>query len=160
MLDEAYIASCITEEDLTKLSRQMDISMGDMFDMVNIFAIVLFALLIWLLTKLILEKNTTSISMVKILGYENGEIASLYLISSIWVVVISALVGMAFNTWFFGIVLKVFMKGYGGWFRLIISPALYLEMFLMMIGTYLVVAAVQFWKIKRIPMDEALKNVE
>lgn len=159
-LDEAYIVNCITEEDLTKLSRQMNISMGDMFDMVNVFAIILFALLIWLLTKLILEKNTTSISMVKVLGYENSEIASLYMISSIWVVVISALFGMLFNTWFFGIVLKVFMKGYGGWFTLTISPALYLKMFLMMLGTYLVVAALQFWKIKKIPMDEALKNVE
>lgn len=159
-IDEAYIASCITEEDLTKLSRQMDISVGDIFVMVNIFAIVLFALLIYLLTKLILEKNTTSISMVKILGYENGEIARLYLIASIWVVIISALIGMIFNTWLFGIILRVFMKGYGGWFNLNISPTLYLEMFLMMLGTYLVVALLQFWKIKKIPMEEALKNVE
>ena len=28
-IDEAYIASCITEEDLTKLSRQLDVSMGE-----------------------------------------------------------------------------------------------------------------------------------
>lgn len=159
-IDETYIANCITEEDLTKLSRQMDISVGNMFTMVNVFAIVLFALLIYLLTKLILEKNTTSISMVKILGYENGEIAGLYLIASIWVVVISALLGMFFNTWFFGIILRVFMKGYGGWFTLTISPTLYLEMFSMMLGTYLVIAVLQFWKIKHIPMDEALKNVE
>lgn len=159
-IDEAYITNCITEEDLTKLSRQMDISVGDMFGMVNVFAIVLFALLIYLLTKLILEKNATSISMVKILGYENGEIASLYLIASIWVVVISALAGMLFNTWFFGIILKIFMKGYGGWFTLTISPVLYLKMFLMMLGTYLIVAVLQFWKIKKIPMEEALKNIE
>lgn len=159
-LNEDYIASCITEEDLTKLSRQMEISMGNMFGMVNVFAIVLFALLIYLLTKLILEKNTNSISMVKILGYENGEIGSLYLISSVWVVVISALLSLLINTWFFQYILKVFMKGYGGWFNLEISTELYIKMFLMMVGTYLVVAFLQFFKIKRIPMDEALKNVE
>lgn len=159
-LNEDYITSCITEEDLTKLSRQMDISMGSMFGLVNVFAVVLFALLIYLLTKLILEKNTTSISMVKILGYENGEIGRLYLISSVWVVVVSALLAMLINTWFFQYILKVFMKGFGGWFNLKISVELYLEMFLMMVGTYLVVAVLQFFKIKRIPMDEALKNVE
>lgn len=159
-LEEDSITSCITEEDLTKLSRQMDISMGSMFGMVNVFAIVLFALLIYLLTKLILEKNTTSISMVKILGYENGEIGSLYLVSSVWVVVISAVLSLFINTWIFQYILKVFMKGYGGWFNLEISTQLYLEMFLMMVGTYLVVAFIQLFKIKRIPMDEALKNVE
>lgn len=159
-IDEKYIASCITDEELTKLSRQMDISAGDMFTMVNVFAIVLFALLIYLLTKLILEKNTNSISMVKILGYENGEIARLYLIASIWVVILSAVIAMGFNTWLFGYVLRIFMKGYGGWFTLDISKNLYLEMFLLMVGTYLFVAVLQFIKIKKIPMEEALKNVE
>lgn len=159
-IDEAYIASCVTDEDLTKLSRQMDISVGEMFTLINVFAIVLFALLIYLLTKLILEKNTNSISMVKILGYKNGEIAGLYLIASVWVVILSAVIAMGFNTWFFNYVLRVFMKGYGGWFTLDISKTIYLEMFSLMVGTYLLVAVMQFIKIKKIPMEEALKNVE
>lgn len=154
------IASVITEDDLTKLSRQMDISMGEMFGMVGVFAIVLFALLLYLLTKLILEKNTNAISMVKILGYENKEIASLYLMSSIWVVVISAILALFINTEFFKLIIVVFLKGYGGWFHLTIAPLLYVKMFLMMLGTYFVVAVTQFIKIKKIPMDEALKNRE
>ena len=47
--------------------------MGNMFQLINVFAVVLFALLIYLLTKLIIEKNEHSISMVKILGYENDD---------------------------------------------------------------------------------------
>lgn len=159
-LDEKYIAACITEEDLTKLSRQMDVSMGDMFGMINVFAVILFALLIYLLTKLILEKNTTSISMVKILGYENGEIGRLYLIASVWVVIISILLSFVINTWLFQYILIIFMKGFGGWFTFFIGIDTYVKMFLMGIGTYLVVAMLQLWKIKKIPMDEALKNVE
>lgn len=159
-IDGAYIASCVTDEDLTKLSRQMDISVGEMFTLINVFAIVLFALLIYLLTKLILEKNTNSISMVKILGYKNGEIVGLYLVASVWVVILSAVIAMGFNTWFFNYVLRVFMKGYGGWFTLDISKTIYLEMFSLMVGTYLLVAVMQFVKIKKIPMEEALKNVE
>lgn len=134
--------------------------MGDMFGMVNVFAVILFALLIYLLTKLILEKNTTSISMVKILGYENGEIGRLYLIASVWVVMISILLSFVINTWFFQYILRVFMKGFGGWFTFFVGMDTYVKMFLMGIGTYLVVAMLQLWKIKKIPMDEALKNVE
>ena len=76
-LEESYIATKITEDDMTKISRQLNVSMGEMFQLINVFSIVLFMLLIYLLTKLIIEKNTTSISMVKILGYENREIWSL-----------------------------------------------------------------------------------
>lgn len=159
-LTDDDIASVITDDDLTKLSRQMDTSMGEMFGMINVFAIILFALLIYLLTKIILEKNSVSISMVKILGYNNTEVAGLYLIASVWVVLLSALLSLVINTWLFKFILIIFLKGYGGWFNLKISTGLYLEMFLLMILTYLVVAVAQFIKIKKIPMDEALKNVE
>lgn len=159
-IKESKIANCITVQDLTKLSRQMDISMGEMFQMVKVFALVLFALLIYLLTKLILEKNSTSISMVKILGYSTGEISSLYMVATIWVVIFSAFFSLVFNTFLFKIILRVFIKGYGGWFNLRIDLGLYVLMFAMMVGTYLLVALLQMRKIKKIPMDEALKNVE
>ncbi len=159
-IKESKIAKCITITDLTRLSRQMDISMGELFGMVKWFAIILFLLLIYLLTKLILEKNSNAISMVKILGYRTGEIGSLYLVASVWVVIFSALFSLAFNTFFFQIILRVFLKGYGGWFNLTVDPVLYTQMFAMMVGTYLLVAFVQLWKIKKIPMEEALKNVE
>ena len=45
-IDEKYISSCITEDDLTKFTRQMDVSMGSMFEMVKYFALVLAAMLI------------------------------------------------------------------------------------------------------------------
>ena len=38
--------------------------------------------LIYLLSKIIIEKNAQSISMVKILGYTNGEISKLYIMST------------------------------------------------------------------------------
>lgn len=159
-LQEDDIASVITDDDLVKLSRQMDKSMGGMFEMVKVFAILLFALLLWLLTKIILEKNVISISMVKILGYQDKEIAGLYLAASIQVVILSAVLSLLINTGLFHIILIVLLKGFGGWFNLTISNGLYLLMFVMMVLTYLVVAAAQFIKIRRIPMDEALKNVE
>ena len=159
-IKESKIANCITVTDLTRLSRQMDISMGEMFGMVKWFAIILFLLLIYLLTKLILEKNSNAISMVKILGYHTSEIGSLYLVASVWVVIFSALFSLAFNTFFFQIILRIFLKGYGGWFNLKVDPVLYSQMFAMMVGTYLLVAFVQLLKIRKIPMEEALKNVE
>ena len=93
-IDEKYVATEITLDDLTKVSRQLDRSMGTSFELVKIFAVVLFAVLMFLLTKLIVEKNSTSISMVKILGYSNREISRLYVTSTTIVVVISVIINI------------------------------------------------------------------
>ncbi len=159
-IDENYILTKITQEDLTKLSRQLDVSMGEMFYLVNVFAVVLTALLIYLLTKLILERNASSISMVKILGYENSEIARLYLLATTWVVILSLILSMGISTWVMKWLFRFFMMDYTGWLSFYIEPVLYAEMFAMCMAAYVVVAVIQFKKIRKIPMDEALKNVE
>ncbi len=159
-IKEEYIQTCMTEEDLTKISRQMEVSMGTIFDMVNVFAIIMVALLIYLLTKLILEKNSNSISMVKILGYENKEIARLYLVATTWVVVFSMGFGLFIATLVIRAIYRVLMMGFNGWLDLYIAPEKFPQMFLMVMLAYGVVAFVQFRRIRKIPMDEALKNVE
>ena len=159
-LDEDLIAAMITEDDLTKVSRQLDVSMGEMFQLINVFAVVLFALLIYLLTKLIIEKNATAISMVKILGYVDKEIISLYVTSTTWVVILSILVSLALSTWTIHGIYGYLMSSFSGWLTLYLKPAVYPEMFAMGMGAYALVALLQFRRIRKIPMDVALKNVE
>lgn len=159
-IKEEHIQSCITEEDLTKLSRQMEISMGTMFSMVSVFSVVMAAILIYLLTKVILEKNSNAISMVKILGYETGEIARLYLLATTWVVVISLIIGLLIATGVIKMIYPMFMMDFNGWLELYIAPLEYPKMFAMVMAAYGLVALLQFRKIRKIPMDEALKNVE
>ena len=159
-LDEDLIAATITEDDLTKISRQLDVSMGNMFQLINVFAIVLFALLIYLLTKLIIEKNATAISMVKILGYEDKEIRSLYLTSTTWVVILSILLSLILSTWTIHGIYGYLMESFSGWLTLYLEPVVYPEMFAMGMGAYILVAILQFRRIRKIPMDIALKNVE
>lgn len=154
------VASCITEDDLTKTSRQLNVSMGQIFYLINIFAVVLFVILIYLLTKLIIEKNTNSISMVKILGYNNGEIARLYLMATTWVIVISILLSIIISKEIIEVIYFEMMKDYTGWLSLYIAPKVYVEMFVLGIVSYGLVAILQYRKIKKVPMDEALKNVE
>ena len=79
---------------LTKVSRQLTVSMGGMMNLINGFAIGIFIVLIYLLSKIIIEKNAQSISMAKILGYTNGEIGKLYIWSTTIVVVICLLLSL------------------------------------------------------------------
>ena len=114
-IDEKYVATEITLDDLTKVSRQLDRSMGTSFELVKIFAVVLFAVLMFLLTKLIVEKNSTSISMVKILGYSNREISRLYVTSTTIVVVISVIINIMLSVVIMNWLFRVFMEQMSGW---------------------------------------------
>ena len=157
---EKNIASVITEEDLTKTSRQLNVSMGNMFYMVEGFAIVLFVMLIYLLMKLIIEKNTNAISMVKILGYNDKEIGRLYIIATTWVVLISVFFSLFIASGLIHVIYFEMMKGYSGWLTLYIAPSIYIQMFMIGIGCYVLMLFIQFRKIKKIPMGAVLKNVE
>lgn len=157
-LEESYIATKITEDDMTKISRQLNVSMGEMFQLINVFSIVLFMLLIYLLTKLIIEKNTTSISMVKILGYENREILSLYLTATTWVVIVSIGVSLIIASALIRLIYVIMLSEYSGWLTYYIDPAIYGKMYLMGLAAYAVIAVLQFRHIQKIPMDEALKK--
>ena len=157
LLDEPFGAL----DALTKISRQLDVSMGSMMGMVNGFAIVIYMVLIYLLSKIIIEKNAQSISMVKILGYTNGEISKLYIMSTSLVVVFCLLLSLPLETVIMKVLFREMMlSSISGWITLWIDPMIYVQMFAAGIITYGIVALLEFRRVKKVPMDEALKNVE
>lgn len=160
-IDEKYIGSVLDLEALTKISRQLDVSMGNMMGMVNAFAIGIYMVVIYLLSKIIIEKNAQAISMTKILGYTNGEISRLYIWPTTIVVVICLLLSLPIEKAVMNVLFREMMlTSISGWIALWIDPKIYVEMFLIGIGTYAVVAMIEYRRIKHVPMDEALKNVE
>lgn len=157
---EENIATVITEQDITKMCDQLDHSMGSYMSYFQILCILLSAVLIYLLTKIIIEKNETAISMTKILGYENREIASIYLLSTTIVVIVADAICVVLGALVMNAAWKVIMYSYSGWFSFVILPAGYVKMFAFVLIGYLIVMMFDFMRIRKIPMDQALKNVE
>ncbi|MGN0414844.1 MAG: FtsX-like permease family protein [Agathobacter sp.] len=154
------IATVITERDITKMCDQLDHSMGSYMEYFQILCVLLSVVLIYLLTKIIIEKNENAISMTKILGYENREIASLYLLSTTMIVIIANVISVVLGTLVMNQAWKAIMFSYSGWFAFVVEPTGYAKMFLFVLVGYLFVMILDFARIKKIPMDEALKNVE
>lgn len=159
-IDENNIATTITIHDITKMADQLDHSMGSYMSYFQVLCILLAAVMIYLLTKLIIEKNETAISMTKILGYENKEIASLYLVSTSIVVVLADLISVVIGTLVMKVAWKMMLFSYSGWFAFKVKPLGYVKMFAFVLIGYLIVMVFDFKRIKKIPMDQALKNVE
>ena len=160
-IDEQYIASVTTLDTLTKISRQLQVSMGSMMNLVNGFAVAIFVVLVYLLSKIVIEKNAQSISMAKILGYSDGEIARLYLLPTSLVVVACLLISLPVESrvmeWLF---YTIMLESISGWIPLYAEPSLYVKMLAIGLVSYAAVAMLELRRIRRVPMDEALKNVE
>lgn len=159
-IDDDYIATVIEQDDMTTVSDQLDRSMGEIFNLVTAFAVLMYMLLVYLLSKLIIEKNSKSISIIKILGYKNSEILSVYIVSTAVMTLLSILISVPISYLIIGIVFRMIFNSYLGWFPYYVSSATLIEMVIIGIVAYAILGYFQYRKIKHIPMGEALKNTE
>ena len=159
-IDEKYIAIVITVDDITKVTRQLEHSMGSMFEIFKYVLVVLAMALIYLLTKIIIEKNENAISMVKILGFKNGEIASLYIVPTAIIVVLVSILSFVVGFFLMIYIFKVFMMSMDGWFEFYMKPVSMLLSIIYLLVGYAIVSVIDYIRIKKIPMSDALKNVE
>lgn len=158
-LDDADVATVITEKDLTKVVTQMQVSMTEFVKVFKALGVVIFLLVMFILTKQIIEKNSKSVSMAKILGFSDIEIGKLYIIITSLVVLASLLISVPLISlalrWCFKSYLYTQMTGY---IPYIISNSCYVTMVVLGIVSYAVVACLMLLKIKKTPLGEALKN--
>ena len=150
----------ITADDILKVTVQLMHSLGGIIDVFKYVLVVLAAALIYLLAKIIIERNEHSISMVKILGFLNGEIGSLYILPTAIVVTLFAIAGFAAGYGLMIWIFKIIMLQMDGYFAFYMSKTSMISSVLYLLIGYAFVSLIDFIRIKKIPMDVALKNVE
>lgn len=159
-LTQKNIAMTISKEDLTKTTRQLRLSMGGMAVLFQGFGVIMFALLLYLLSKVVIEKNAQSISMAKILGYSDKEINRLYIRTTTIVSVVSLVVTIGLCIVLLKVICEIAFAEYSGYLEFYMEPADLLKVLVAGLITYAVISFFQIKKIKAIPMTDALKNVE
>ena len=134
---------------------------ADFMGPVKWFGILMFVLMVYLLAKQIIERNQTSISMTKILGFTGGEIGGLYIVSTSIVVVGSLLLAVPLVDWLLRLVFKNYLyQRISGDLPYCISNDCYWKMLLLGSASYVIVVVMQLFKIHRIPKSDALKILE
>lgn len=159
-IDDLYIATEITVDDLTKVSRQLTRSMGNMMNIFVAFGVIMYVLIIYLLSKIIIEKNAQSISMTKILGYRNSEINGIYIATTAIVTAVTLHVTIPLSDYLLGQLFVFFMRDYPGWLPYRSFVPVYVKTALIGIGSFAVIALALTRKIKKVPLADALKNVD
>ncbi|MBR3327211.1 MAG: ABC transporter permease, partial [Atopobiaceae bacterium] len=159
-LDQRYLAIDITPDSMGSSAEQMEESFGDMMNMVVAFAVPVYLILVYLLTKTVIDRSSRYISYMKVFGYHNGEIQKLY-VRAITVTVLTSLVAsLPFVIWLCGLFVRVVMDRYAGNLELYVAPALMAEVVAIGAAAYLVVAAIHIRHIRRVGLAEAMKVQE
>ena len=159
-IDDLYVATVITVDDMTKTSRQLKVSMGNMMAIFYVFGIIMFMLIVYLLSKIIIEKNAQSISMTKILGYRNSEINGLYVLPTSIIVIASMILTIPICHYIMKYVCIQVFADYPGWLEYYVPFYVFVKMVILGICGYAVIAFLQNRKVKKVPLGEALKNAE
>ncbi|MGN0614186.1 MAG: FtsX-like permease family protein, partial [Porcipelethomonas sp.] len=159
-IDDSLISAEITKDDYTKSSRQMKQSMGNMMSVFWVLGVAVFMLIIYLLAKIIIEKNAQSISIAKILGYEKREINKIYIHTTTIVTIVSLLAVLPVIHVVLNWVWHAMMMGFTGWIPCVVQWDVYLKLVVIGIVTYAAVAALLMRQTGKVPLGEALKNAE
>jgi hypothetical protein len=157
-LDKDDILYTITIHDITKLTDQMDHSMGSYMKYYQVILVSVSVIIIYLITKLIIEKNENAISMIKIMGYRNGEIGRLYIVPTTLLVLIFELISMNIGKTVVTYLWKAVMQQVDGYFGFLLEPKGMIKMYLFVFISYSIVSIMDFIRIKKVPMDKVLKE--
>lgn len=159
-IDQRYLATDITPESMSSSADQMQESFGDMMDMVVAFAIPVYLILVYLLTKTVIDRSSRYISYMKVFGYHNPEITRLYVRAITMTVLVSLIASQPFVIWLCKVFVSFVMDRYAGNLELYVAPSLMAEVVLIGAAAYVGVAVIHIWHIRRVSLAEAMKVQE
>lgn len=159
-VDERYVASELTPDKMRSVADQMQDSMGQIMTLMVCMVVPIYVVLIYLLTKTVIDRSARAISYMKVFGYHEREIERLYLRTITVTVVLSLVLNVPLLIEAFKLLLTYMMADYAGNF--VIEMPLEIMAREVEIGflTYLAVVCLHIRAIRKVSLSLALKVQE
>ncbi len=159
-IDEGAVAKLISREDLLGAANQMLSSFDTVILFINIFSVLVYIVVLYIMTKVVIEKNAISISYMKVFGYKPEEIRKLYLTATTYVVIASLIICLPLEIWMFKLVLVYLSSMIDGYIAFYLPISVYVKIVLIGIVAYFAINTLHMLSLKKITMANALKNRE
>lgn len=159
-LDERYLARTVVPEDMDKVSIQMEDSMGSFSRIMLFMAVPIYLVLVYLLTKTVIDRSARSISYMKVFGYRNREVNGLYVRPITYWTLFSLVASLPLVMGAILAMMKFAFSRFSGNFPLIVPPERLLLLVVVGMVTYAVVAFLHIRRIKQVPLELAMKVQE
>lgn len=159
-IDDEYVEKIITKYDMTKVADQMISSFSGMIPPIVAVSIIIYLVLMYILTKLAIDKNALCISFMKVFGYRSKEVSKLYLNTGTIVVVASLFICIPLELLCLRFAMDLVMVKINGYMEVILPWYVFGEVVLIGLISYFTINLFHIRHVNRIQMTEALKNRE
>ena len=159
-LNGRYLATEITPDQMLSVATQMQDSMGAMASSLLYAVVPLFLVLIYLLTKTVIDRSARAISYMKVFGYHDREISRLYIRSITVTVLVSLVACLPLLVAVLDVLVKLLMSRYSGNLEIWIAPQTYVLEVLVGAATYAAVAVLHMRRVRKVPLALAMKVQE
>lgn len=157
-INENYIYSETTSKNIVKAAQNTTAMMLPIIILLIIFSTILFIISMYLLLKLMIDKSISSISLVKIFGFNQGEINKLYLGSSLYTVLFSAAISIPLTVKITRLIYPNLIANVQVYFSIELLPKHYFFIVIVIIASYFVSNILLKRHINSILLSEALNN--
>lgn len=159
-IDEEYIQSKITKNDVSKIGEQMTKSFGQMTPIMTSVSVMIYLVVMYILTKLVIDRNAKNMSFLKVMGYDNKEIKKLYLNATTIVVLAALIVSAPLGYFTMDKLMKYAFMRFAGYIEIYMPMYVYALLFVVGLLVYFIISFIINKTIQRIDLGEALKDTE
>lgn len=159
-IDEKFLATTVDKETVSDAGKTLKSIVGPMLDIFTYASLTFFFVFIFILTKIIINKNRLSIAYLKIFGYTRNEISLIYIMPTTVVLILTFILSWPIQKKLLSYISFVAFSKFAGYFELAISNALFYKAFGYALLIYILVCIGQVYNISKINYGEVLKNRE
>lgn len=149
-----------TKKDIVESANVFIEQMTPMIIMMVTFSCLIFAVVMYLMMKVMIDRSAFHISMVKVFGYRTKEIKKLYLNGNFYVIAAGALICIPLAKKCMDLMYPVMVSNVACGMNLEFAPALYGIIYAGVILVYLVINQLLVRRLNKVNLAEVLKNRE
>ena len=157
-IEEAYVQSVVTRSDLVKINEQMTQAFSQLLPVLTSVSIAIYLVVLYILTRLVTDRNAISMSFLKVMGYTAKEIRSLYLHATTLVVLASLTVALPLCNIALRYLMKFAFMKFTGNLSVYIPGYVYFLVFVTGGVAYLFIKALLTRRIEQMELGYALKE--
>lgn len=159
-IEAGRLYAVTTKADIEKASDVFIHEMTPMITMMTILPILIFAVVMYLMMKVMIDRSAFHISMVKVFGYRTREIKKLYLNGNFYVIAVGAAICIPLAKKCMDMMYPVLVSNVACSMTLAFPWYLYAAVYAGVIAVYLVINQLLVGKLQKVNLAEVLKNRE
>lgn len=159
-IDTGLLYATVSRQNIEQASAVFTDLMMPMVILVSVLSVIIFLVVLYLMIKVMIDRASYSISLLKVFGYRTGEVRRLYLDGNFVVVALGALVCIPAAKGLMDVIYPYFVSNVAAGLELSFPPQLYAVIYAGVLACYLLIDLVLVRRLDCMTPAEVLKNRE